>query len=182
MNNPSLSTPFPYKDPYSLSQQFDFLCFLRFCLFFVVGLLVFASKDASFLCDLDSSYTVSCVGTGLQVVVPWFFLNYLLYIFLNQKFTLGFRQSLLRQYHSSLRSGPYWVSLRLIHHGSTGARAYVDTGLKIPFVHKIQVEPVRQRFNNSLKRFKIYKNLFWKLGVKSFLALHKQRCNLWSRS
>ena len=89
MNNPSLSTPFPYKDPYSLSQQFDFLCFLRFCLFFVVGLLVFASKDASFLCDLDSSYTVSCVCTGLQVVVPWFFLNYLLYIFVNQNFTLG---------------------------------------------------------------------------------------------
>ena len=48
----------------------DFLCFLRFYLFFVVGLLVFASKDASFLCDLDSSYTVSCVCTGLQVVVP----------------------------------------------------------------------------------------------------------------
>ena len=67
----------------------DFLCFLRFCLFFVVGLLVFASKDASFLCDLDSSYTVSCVCTGLQVVVPWFFLNYLLYIFVNQNFTLG---------------------------------------------------------------------------------------------
>ena len=50
--------------------------------------------------------------------------------------------------------------LWLIHHRSTGARAYVDTGLKIPFVHKIQVEPVRQRFNDSLKRFKMYKNLF----------------------
>ena len=28
------------------------------------------------------------------------------------------------------------------------------------FVHKIKVEPVRQRFNDSLKHFKIYKNVF----------------------
>ena len=55
-----------------------------------------------------------------------------------------------------------------------GVLAYVDTGLKIPFVHKI-----RERFNNSLKRFKIYKDLFGKLGVKCFLALHKNPCNLW---
>ena len=48
-----------------LSQEFDFLCFLRFALFFEVGLLVFALKEASFLRCLDSSYTVSCVFTGL---------------------------------------------------------------------------------------------------------------------
>ena len=53
-----------------------------------------------------------------------------------------------------------------------GVLAYVDTGLKIPFAHKMKVEAVRERFNNSLKRFKIYKDLFGKLGVKSFLALH----------
>ena len=53
-----------------------------------------------------------------------------------------------------------------------GVLAYVDTGLKIPFAHKIKVEAVRERFNNSLKRFKIYKDLFGKLGFKSFLALH----------
>ena len=44
-------------------------------------------------------------------------------------------------------------------YGRTGARAYVDTGLKILFVHKLKVEPVRERFNDSLKRFKIYENL-----------------------
>ena len=66
-----VSTQFPYRDPYSLSQLFDFLCILRFRLFFVVVLLAFASKDASFLCDIDISYTVSCVCTGLQAkVVP----------------------------------------------------------------------------------------------------------------
>ena len=64
-NNPSVSSQFPY----SLSQQFDFLCFLRFGLFFLVALLAFASKDASFLCDLDSSFTDSSVFTGLQVVM-----------------------------------------------------------------------------------------------------------------
>ena len=49
---------------YSLSQQFDFLCFLRFGLFFAVVLLAFASKVASFLCDLDSSY-----GTQLETIM-----------------------------------------------------------------------------------------------------------------
>ena len=48
-----------------LSQEFDFLCFLRFALFSEVGLLVFALKEASFLRCLDSSYTVSCVCAGL---------------------------------------------------------------------------------------------------------------------
>ena len=48
------------------SQEFDFLCFLRFVLFFVVGLLAFALKEASFLRDLDSSFTVSRVCTGLR--------------------------------------------------------------------------------------------------------------------
>ena len=38
--------------PWPLSQEFDFLCFLRFVLFFVVGLLAFALKEASFLRDL----------------------------------------------------------------------------------------------------------------------------------
>ena len=42
------------KSPYSLSHQFDLPCFLRFVLFFVVVLLDFASKEASFLRDLDS--------------------------------------------------------------------------------------------------------------------------------
>ena len=40
------------------------------------------------------------------------------------------------------------------------SRAYVDTGVKIPLVHKIKVEPVRERCNDNLKHFKIYKNLF----------------------
>ena len=47
------------------------VCFLRFVLYFVVGLLAFASKEASFLRDLDSSYTVSCVCTGLRVPTDW---------------------------------------------------------------------------------------------------------------
>ena len=49
-----------------------------------------------------------------------------------------------------------------------GVLAYVDTGLKIPLVHKIKDEAIRERFNNSLKRFKIDKDLFGKLDVKSF--------------
>ena len=65
-NDPSVSTQFPYGLP---SQEFDFLCFFRFVLFFVVVLLAFALKEASFLLDLDSSYTVSCVCTGLRVLV-----------------------------------------------------------------------------------------------------------------
>ena len=43
-------------------QEFDFLCFFRFVLFFVVVLWAFAWKEASFIRDLDSSYTVSFVG------------------------------------------------------------------------------------------------------------------------
>ena len=35
--------------------------FLALFLYFVVVLLAFASKEASFLCDLDSLYTVSYV-------------------------------------------------------------------------------------------------------------------------
>ena len=41
--------------------------FLAVCL--VVDLLAFALKEASFLRELDSSYTVSCVCTGLRVLV-----------------------------------------------------------------------------------------------------------------
>ena len=63
INNPSVSTQF---FAWPLSQEFDFLCFLRFVLFFVVGLLAFALKEALFLRDLDSSYTVSCVFSGLR--------------------------------------------------------------------------------------------------------------------
>ena len=107
ISNQSLSTPFPYKDPYSLSQQIDFLCFLWFGLFFVVVLLVFVSKDASFLRDLDSSYTVSCVCTRLQVVVPWSFLNYLLYFRKLQLYLYVAVSPLeFHQYNSSPRSGP----------------------------------------------------------------------------
>ena len=47
--------------------------FLAVCL--VVDLLAFALKEASFLRDLDSSYTVSCVCTGLRVLVEWFFVE-----------------------------------------------------------------------------------------------------------
>ena len=39
---------------------------LRFVLFFVVVVLAFALKEASFLRDLDSLYTVSCVCTRLR--------------------------------------------------------------------------------------------------------------------
>ena len=47
------------------------ICFLRFVSYFVVGLLAFASKESSFLRDLDSSYTVSCVFAGLRVPTDW---------------------------------------------------------------------------------------------------------------
>ena len=52
-----------------IGQEFDLLCFFRFVFFFVVFLLAFALKKASFLRDLDSSYTVSCVCIGLRVLV-----------------------------------------------------------------------------------------------------------------
>jgi len=61
-----------YKSVFSVlfrSQEFDFLCFFRFVLFFVVVLLAFSLKEASFLRDLDSLYTVSCACTGLRVLV-----------------------------------------------------------------------------------------------------------------
>ena len=64
--NPFVSTKFSL---WPLSQEFDFLCFLRFVLFFVVVRLAFALKEASFLRDLDSSYPAACVCTGLRVVV-----------------------------------------------------------------------------------------------------------------
>ena len=66
INNPSVSTQFSCGLE---ANEFDFLRFLRFVLYFVVGLLAFVSKDASFVRDLDSSYTVSCVCTGLRVLV-----------------------------------------------------------------------------------------------------------------
>ena len=67
INHPSVSTQLS-NSLQAESSTFLF-CFFRFVLFFVVVLLAFSLKETPFFRDLDSSYTVSCVCTGLRVLV-----------------------------------------------------------------------------------------------------------------
>ena len=59
INYPSMCTQSSYGVEAKTSTLFLSLCLV------LCSLLAFASKEASFLRDLDSSYTVSCVCTGL---------------------------------------------------------------------------------------------------------------------
>ena len=64
-------------------------------LFFVVVLLAFSLKESPFFRDLDSSYTVSCVCTGLRVLVEWFFCGIIHFTFVNDDFNFRLQFRLL---------------------------------------------------------------------------------------